>query len=110
MGPEGGYAIADALKVMPSVTHLVLSSNNLGAEGARAVSEMLIVNQSVTHLDMTFNDLRPDGARALAETLLLYGCVIDCRGVNEDVYPICERNKAMHKRAHSSVLTILSIR
>jgi hypothetical protein len=66
---EGATALADALKVNATVTHLGLRCNNLGDEGASALANALTENTSVTSIYLIDNDIGDEGAAALAEAL-----------------------------------------
>jgi len=67
LGPEGGVALAEALKVSGSLTSLFLYNNNIGAEGASAIAEALKVNRSLNVLDLTGNLICDTGAVAISE-------------------------------------------
>ncbi|KAL0228888.1 hypothetical protein GEMRC1_013508 [Eukaryota sp. GEM-RC1] len=69
IGPEGARALAEALKVNSTITHIKLEDNSIGPEGARALAEILKVNSTITHINLEDNSIGPEGARALAEVL-----------------------------------------
>ncbi|EGD77003.1 hypothetical protein PTSG_12575 [Salpingoeca rosetta] len=69
LGPEGGKAIGEALKVNTTLTSLDLYSNNLRPEGGKAIGEALKVNTTLTSLDLDGNDLGPEGGKAIGEAL-----------------------------------------
>ena len=53
--PMGGEAIAMALQVNKTLTHLNLSWNQLGAKSAMLLGEMLITNKALKWLDLGYN-------------------------------------------------------
>ena len=69
LGPEGGVAVAEALKVNGSLTALRLGDNAIGDEGATALGAALTVNSSLTSLDIHWNKIGAKGGRAIAEAL-----------------------------------------
>ncbi|KJE97840.1 interleukin-1 receptor-associated kinase 4 [Capsaspora owczarzaki ATCC 30864] len=69
IGDEEAKAIAEALKVNTTLTHLFLGGNQIGDAGARAIAEALKVNKTVTLLSLSENQIGDVGAQAIAEVL-----------------------------------------
>ena len=60
--PEGPRAIADAIRVSPSITSIDLSENDFGPEAAKALAPAIAVNPSVTSV-RAFGNSRSSGGR-----------------------------------------------
>ncbi|KJE90896.1 hypothetical protein CAOG_009498 [Capsaspora owczarzaki ATCC 30864] len=69
IGNDGAQAVAEALKVNTTLTHLELRENQIGDVGARAIAETLKVNKTVMEVALSWNQISDAGARAIAETL-----------------------------------------
>ncbi|KJE91472.1 hypothetical protein CAOG_009567 [Capsaspora owczarzaki ATCC 30864] len=68
IGNDGAQAVAEALKVNTTVTHLDVRENQIGDVGARAIAETLKVNKTVVEVALSWNQISDAGARAIAET------------------------------------------
>ncbi len=69
-GVEGAKAIAEALKVNSTVSHLRLrGSLNVSDGTGRAIARALEVNTTLMTLDISLNKIREEGARAIGEAL-----------------------------------------
>lgn len=110
-GPEGAQAVAEALKVNKSIEELWLSHNGIGTEGTPAIGEALKVNCNLKELYLDGN-FGAYGARALLDALQVNGSLTYCRvDVFESEFSaLCERNKAIHKRAAETVVCLLALR
>jgi Ran GTPase-activating protein (RanGAP) involved in mRNA processing and transport len=69
LGPEGGKALAEALKANTALQTLDISRNDLGPEGGKALAEALKVDTAPQTLDVRCNTLGPEGFKALSEVL-----------------------------------------
>jgi Ran GTPase-activating protein (RanGAP) involved in mRNA processing and transport len=70
-GPEGGKALAEALRVNTVLTTLDLSQNRIGPVGAKALAEALRVNAMLTNLSVAFNSsISGEAAQQLATAAL----------------------------------------
>ena len=60
--------MADALRVNPSLTSLLLGYNSLGDEGVTAICEAVPSNKELklTSLEIQSNDVGPAGAKSVA--------------------------------------------
>ncbi|GMH87327.1 hypothetical protein TrVE_jg12444 [Triparma verrucosa] len=67
--PMGGEAIAMALQVNKTLTHLNLSWNQLGAKSAMLLGEMLITNKALKWLDLGYNSLTESGVSVIFQGL-----------------------------------------
>ncbi|GMH74079.1 hypothetical protein TL16_g06363 [Triparma laevis f. inornata] len=67
--PMGGEAIAMALQVNKTLTHLNLSWNQLGAKSAMLLGEMLITNKALKFLDLGYNSLTESGVSVIFQGL-----------------------------------------
>ena len=74
-GAEGLAAVAGQLQL----TDLDLGDNQLGPEGGKAVAEALKINTSITHIDLRNNDLGPEGGKAVAEALKINRSITDIK-------------------------------
>ena len=68
-GPEGGKAVAEALRVNSSLTSLDMERNYIGPEGGKAIGEALCVNGSLTSINLSHCGIGPEGGVAIAEAL-----------------------------------------
>ena len=73
LGPEGGAAVAEALKVKSSLTSLYVGRNKIGDEGTKAMAAALAVNISLTSLDLGYNNIGDEGAKAIGAALPVNG-------------------------------------
>ncbi|KAL0238200.1 hypothetical protein GEMRC1_012673 [Eukaryota sp. GEM-RC1] len=82
VGNEGAVALAEALKVNSTVTHVDLGCNSIGVEGTIALAEALKVNSTVTIIHLHDNAIGSEGAIALAEALKINSTItlINLRG------------------------------
>jgi Ran GTPase-activating protein (RanGAP) involved in mRNA processing and transport len=69
VGPEGAYALADALRGNETLRVLDLGENNIGDPGAGALGRGLCENRALTSLDLGWNSIRESGAQSLAAAL-----------------------------------------
>ncbi|MGC6403927.1 MAG: hypothetical protein ACON5A_01610 [Candidatus Comchoanobacterales bacterium] len=68
IGDDGAIALAEALKENSTLTELVLQYSNIEDKGAMALAEALKEkNRTLTHLDLLNNNIGDKGAMALAE-------------------------------------------
>ena len=75
-GGAGVAALAPAQSAMPRLQTLDVGSNSLsGVEGAQALCTVLDVVPGLTHLDVSDNDLRRKGAPLLAPVLQAMTCL-----------------------------------
>ena len=66
---HGAKAIAEALKVNPVLTSLVLYSNSIGDDGAKAIAEALKVNPVLTELHLKYNNLGEAGKKVVRDAV-----------------------------------------
>lgn len=69
LGPEGGRALAGALKYLPDLKKLEILHCNLGHLGIQFIAGALKDIPNLLELRLTGNNLGPDGGRALAGAL-----------------------------------------
>jgi len=82
--PEGPKAIAEVLKVTPSLTSLSLGDNNLGDDGVEALSVGLKESKSLATLNLHDEDpfstnFGPKGAAALASAIAFMASLTEVR-------------------------------
>jgi Ran GTPase-activating protein (RanGAP) involved in mRNA processing and transport len=66
---EGVSAIAGAMMVDKTITHLDLSGNELGDAGAIEIAAMLKRTKTLKHLNLVDNEIGVEGASALADAI-----------------------------------------
>jgi Ran GTPase-activating protein 1 len=95
----GVQAIADALKVTPSITSLSLGQNELGDEGAIAIAQALKESKvsKLASLDLTGKGygegrIGPTGAKELAEYLLVTASIASVWSPAHQPAPVCALN------------------
>ena len=69
IGPAGGAAVADALRLNSTVIDLNLRWNQLGDDGAASLAGALRVNETLASLRLSWNKIGDGGARALGAAL-----------------------------------------
>ena len=69
IGPEGGSALAKALRFNCALTYLDLQYNNIGNTGAAALGEVLRTNTTLKELYLTDNKIGETGSEALGKGL-----------------------------------------
>ena len=69
IGPEGGSALAKALRFNCTVTYLDLQYNNIGDIGAAALGEVLRTNTTLKELYLKDNKIGETGSEALGKGL-----------------------------------------
>ena len=79
LGPKGGAAVAEGLKVTGALKELHLGANELGDAGATAIVDALRLNSSLTGLLLGLwrNQIGDASASAIAEALRVSGSVVD---------------------------------
>ena len=69
IGPEGGSALAEALRFNCTLTYLDLQYNNIGDRGAAALGEVLRTNTTLKELYLAANKIGETGSEALGKGL-----------------------------------------
>ena len=69
IGPEGGSALAEALRFNCTLTYLDLQYNNIGDTGAAALGEVLRTNTTLKELYLAANSIGETGSEALGKGL-----------------------------------------
>ena len=69
IGPEGGSALAEALRFNCTLTYLDLQYNNIGDTGAAALGEVLRTNTTLKELYLAANNIGETGSEALGKGL-----------------------------------------
>lgn len=77
IGPEGGVAIGEMLRVNVEMQDLNIASNQIGDAGAVAIAGALKVNPSMYKLSLRLNEIRDAGAIAIAEALAVNKVLVE---------------------------------
>ena len=70
LGPEEAPAVADMIRVIPSLTSINLSQNWGGPEFAKTLAPAIAASASMTSCDVRHNDISGDGAKELSAVVL----------------------------------------
>eukprot|EP01095_Lingulamoeba_sp_RSL-Kostka_P016222 TRINITY_DN785_c1_g4_i1.p1 TRINITY_DN785_c1_g4~~TRINITY_DN785_c1_g4_i1.p1 ORF type:complete len:277 (-),score=128.19 TRINITY_DN785_c1_g4_i1:22-852(-) len=66
---ETAKDLANALKNNNTLTHLVLSGNDISDPGCAAICEVLATNNTLTHVDLSNNKIKDEGLKEVAKAL-----------------------------------------
>jgi len=108
VGPEGGKALAHALRGPATKLHtLVLRFNVIGAEGMRALAEAIGANpRSALHtLDVASNALGDDGAHAVASLLRAHPRLLQLDLSSNQITDVGAGALSVAVRAHPALQT-----
>ena len=105
IGPEGGVAIGEMLRVNVEMQDLNIASNQIGDAGAVAIAGALKVNPSMYKLSLRLNEIRDAGAIAIAEALAVNKVLVEfyCGGnrYSQPLAPLLARDPSRQpRRAH----------
>ena len=77
IGPEGGVAIGEMLRVNVEMQDLNIASNEIGDAGAVAIAGALRVNPVMYKLSLRLNEIHDAGAIAIAEALAVNKVLVE---------------------------------
>ncbi|CAE7598878.1 NLRC3 [Symbiodinium sp. CCMP2456] len=69
IGDMGAKALAEACKVSSSIRRIELASNHIGDAGAQAFAEAIRASHSLIYIDLTFNKMKDQGVKAVSDAV-----------------------------------------